>query len=168
MNVIIAILSDGYNSVNQNSEYIFWDHRFEFIYDVDAFCACFKCFHKNKELHQTDAAVEKNTFKHAWFTRIVHSEKMASLPKPIKDALLFAAMAVWFIIGLCTIGIALPRSTRRKFFSPSAHEIGGKEMPEESKDHEVSLMLLTEEVTKLRQENDTLRQAISDLKSMVS
>ncbi len=169
LNIIIAMMSDSYAEVNERAESVFWDHRFELIHDVDAFTNCFtsfKCCRKNKA--QQEVAKERKA-KVSWFITLIHSRRdtTSNLAMLWLDVVTGAAMGLWVVAGLCTLGLTWPRAVRRKLFAPSTanddkdDKLDTKEELEALKEE---TLLLTSETAKLREENQILKKLVEELR----
>lgn len=147
LNIIIAIVTDGYQVVNAEAEGEFWKNRFEFLYEVDGMNNFFKG-HLNHNMSK-ESILERNKKE-----KIYQKLRYSGRAKTFADLLMLlrngVILFVWFIAGMATLGILWPNSMRRYIFCPT---ILSEEDEKKAKDEMRALEKLEEELQEIRIEH---------------
>lgn len=151
---------------------VFWEHRFELIQDVDAITNCitqlFSCCHTKRDkrpILTQDETKDVSTVaaSHEWFRRIVHFKKSSKIPNPIRNVFIFGVMAIWVLVGLCTLGMIWPRHARRKIFAPSVMD----HLTEDESELEMEMEKMKGENRMLEERNSIVNEENEKLKKML-
>jgi len=172
LNIIIAVMSTSFESVQIKGELIFWDHRFELIHDVNSVIRCvkehtsfFRSFFPQRnaglgpsqprEVSTTATAPESRKSIPGWYSTLLRLEKGERLPSPIVRFIIAISIAAWVIAGLLTLGVVWPRRVRQKLFSADAPcEIEGRD----------GSVVENDEIVRLKVEVELLREQLGALK----
>ncbi|EJK69360.1 hypothetical protein THAOC_09391 [Thalassiosira oceanica] len=172
LNIIIAVMSTSFESVQIKGELIFWDHRFELIHDVNSVIRCvkehtsfFRSFFPKRnaglgpsqprEVSTTATAPESRKSIPGWYSTLLRLEKGERLPSPIVRFIIAISIAAWVIAGLLTLGVVWPRRVRQKLFSADAPcEIEGRD----------GSVVENDEIVRLKVEVELLREQLGALK----
>ena len=132
---IIAIVNDAYQSVNAISELVFWDHRFDYLSEVDGLIQIIDKLSRHMKHRQSTQ--ETNEDPLSWrfgnssdkdqemdlFERIITCHSITSCLDFLD--LLAALLALTFLLvtGIVLLGIPWPRSGKRYsyYFDESFH-----------------------------------------------
>ena len=167
LNIIIAVMSTSFESVNRAGELIFWDHRFELIHDINSVMNCVKThmsFFRSlcpggkaglpalpREVSTTTTAPDSRESMPGWYSALLQLEKEEKFPSPIVRFMIAGSIAAWALAGLLTLGVVWPRHVRQKLFSADA--------PCEIEDQDGSIVE-NEEIVKLKMEVENLREQL--------
>uniref|UniRef100_A0A7S4J5L2 Ion transport domain-containing protein n=2 Tax=Odontella aurita TaxID=265563 RepID=A0A7S4J5L2_9STRA len=149
LTVLIAIVTDSYVDVRKQSEVVFWWHRFNFVFEIDAmrnFLLCRGSYQKELRSRSVeeeslrdsgrimfdimrlefgdpnDVAVyeDRKDAQRRWRgSSFFFSDAQDLEPSWIKRALLFLILPMWFLAGLITMGFLWPPQVREFLLCPS-------------------------------------------------
>ena len=162
-------MSDCYAEVNDSAELVFWDHRFELIVDVDSITKSITkllcCFTKREKKPEVtdDEENDVGAVSHDWFNHLIHNKANSNIPRTLYNLYIIIAMALWFLVGLCTFGLTWPRHARRKIFAPSVTDHLAEDDNQLYVDSERIRMeneILERENAELNKENEELRRQL--------
>lgn len=140
-------MNDTYQSVNASSELVFWNHRFDYLSEVDGlirFIGRLSSRAKIRESSPNHDVENDNTWRlgqnfgdkeveQDLFERIITCNSITSCLDILDLIAAVVALAFLLIAGICSLGSTWPRSVRRLIFCPTITATPTRKAEEENK-----------------------------------
>lgn len=164
---IIAIVNDAYQSVNAISELVFWNHRFDYLSEVDGLIRLIGRLSRRVKISESSPNNCDDNDDNTWrlgrdcgdteteqdlFERIITCHSITSCLDFFDLVAAVVALIFLLIAGIFLLGWPWPRSVRRMIFCPTITATPTR---------------TAEENKELKNEIDDIRQKLASIQRML-